>query len=93
VHTHWCNWFGCKPAAGSEPVELHILPLTPEERRRDGFPIIVSGDVDAECVIESSLDLEHWLPMQTDSVTITGSEIICPPDAVPTRFFRARRLR
>jgi len=75
-----------------EPVELHMLPLTPEECRRDGFPMILSGDVDAECVIETSSDLTHWLPMQTDAATITGSEIICPPDDAPTRFFRARLL-
>ena len=75
-----------------EPVQVHILPQTPEESRRDGVKIILSGEVDAPCMIESSSDLEHWLPMQTNSVTINGAEIICPPDAAPTRFFRARLL-
>lgn len=75
-----------------ELVQVHILPLTPEECRRDGFQIILSGDADSECMIESSSDLEHWLPLQTNSVTITGSEITCPLDDAQRRFFRVRLL-
>jgi hypothetical protein len=75
-----------------EPVQLHLLPLTPEECRRDGFQVILSGDADSECIIESSSDLEHWLPVQATPVTITGSEVICPFDDARMRFFRIRLL-
>jgi hypothetical protein len=75
-----------------EPAQLHILPLTPEECRRDGFQIIASGEVDAECIIESSSDLKQWQSVPTSPVTITGSEIICPLDDARMRFFRIRML-
>jgi hypothetical protein len=75
-----------------EPVQIHILPLTPEECRRDGFQIILSGDANTGCVVESSTDLQHWLPLQKNAVTVTGAEIVCPPDDAPMRFFRVRLL-
>jgi hypothetical protein len=75
-----------------EPAQLHILPLTPEECRRDGFQIILSGELDSTCIIERSSDLERWEAVQTNPVTITGSEIACPLDDARMCFFRIRMV-
>ena len=75
----------------SEPVCMHLLPLTAQECQRDGFQFILSGDASGGCVIECSTELVHWAPVETRQEAITGQEIVCPvDDNVTARFYRVR---
>jgi alpha-tubulin suppressor-like RCC1 family protein len=81
----------CGRSSAPEPLEAHVLPLTSEECRRDGFQMIVTGDVTSPSVIECSVDFRQWTPVCTNAVTVTGREILCPTDAT-SRFYRVRLL-
>jgi hypothetical protein len=75
----------------TEPVCVHLLPLTPGECRLGGMRFVLSGDVTGNCVLECSTDLIHWTPVISDPVSIDGAEIACPMDnSVPARFYRVR---
>jgi alpha-tubulin suppressor-like RCC1 family protein len=75
----------------AEPVCIHVLPLTPEECRRDGDQFVLSGDSSGACIIETSTDLVHWTPVQMDAIFIDGREVVCAdPNPVPARFYRVR---
>jgi probable HAF family extracellular repeat protein len=75
----------------AEPVCIHVLPLTPEECRRDGTQFVLTGDSIGACIIETSTDLVHWIPAQMDPIFIDGREVVCAdPNPVPARFYRVR---
>jgi len=75
----------------SEPLCMHPLPVTHEERLLDGFQFILSGDALGGCVIESSTDLVHWTLVDTQQVAVTGEEGACSArDASRARFYRVR---
>jgi hypothetical protein len=81
----------CGRSPAPEPLEAHVLPLSVEECRTEGFQLIVTGDANAPSVIESSPDFRNWSPVCTNAVTVTGWEVACPMvDGL--RFYRVRLL-
>jgi hypothetical protein len=81
----------CGRSPAPEPLEAHVLPLTAEECRTEGFQLIVTGDTSAPSVIESSPDFRSWSPVCTNAVTVTGWEVACPV-VDGSRFYRVRLL-
>ncbi|HKX60709.1 MAG TPA: thrombospondin type 3 repeat-containing protein, partial [Verrucomicrobiae bacterium] len=78
----------------AERVHLHLLPLTAEECRKEGFQIVLSGDAPDGCTLETSTDLIHWRSVSDEPVMITGWEIVCPSrDNSSTQFYRVRLNR
>jgi len=50
----------------------------------------LSGPTNAVAVIESSPDLIHWQPIQTNTLPATGTSFSLPVDQQPAKFIRAR---
>ena len=50
----------------------------------------LSGPSGAEVVVESSSDLLHWAPIQTNTVPVEGLFLSVPANEPPAQFFRAR---
>jgi hypothetical protein len=46
----------------------------------------------AVVVVESSPDLVHWLPIQTNTVSVEGLSLSAPMNGQPAHFFRTRLL-
>ena len=55
-----------------------------------GLQLRLSGPSGAEVVLESSSDLLHWAPMQTNSLPAEGLFLSMPTSGQPAQFFRAR---
>lgn len=75
-----------------EPDEVRLCPLMPslDGSQINGYRFLITGPAHA-CVIEFSTDLQDWIPLQTNSITSGGLEIIdSSPATVPRRFYRAR---
>jgi len=74
-----------------QAARVHLLPLTPEECKRDGLRVVISRDPIGSCTIETSTDLVHWTLFRTLDGADIGSEIGCSQSAnEPSRFFRVR---
>jgi hypothetical protein len=52
----------------------------------------LSGPPGAVVVVESSPDLVHWLPIQTNTVSVEGLSLSAPMNGQPAHFFRTRLL-
>ena len=50
----------------------------------------LNGPAGAVVIIESSPDLLHWLPIQTNTVSVDGLPLSLPMNIGPAQFFRAR---
>jgi hypothetical protein len=82
----------CGKHAGTvEPVGMHLLPLTAQECQQQGIQFLLSGDYAGQCVVETSGDLSTWTPVDTQTQTINGLEVTCPPthDTL-SHFYRVR---
>ena len=75
----------------TEPVRVHLFPLTREECLRDGLQFVLSGEVWGSCIVECSSDLVNWSVVPNIPAAIDGVEISCPLElGVSSRFYRAR---
>ncbi|HXJ59752.1 MAG TPA: hypothetical protein VNU68_24170 [Verrucomicrobiae bacterium] len=75
-----------------EPMQLHLLPLTPQECQREGVQFVVSSsDILSSCIVETSTNLKDWTLVRTVAPSDLGGEVICPRGDEPARFFRIRR--
>ena len=74
-----------------EAARVHLLPLTPEECKRDGLRVVISRDPIGSCTIETSTDLVHWTLFRALDGADLGTEIGCSQSPnEPSRFFRVR---
>lgn len=89
--------YSLSPAPAIKAVLAHVLmpPSPPPQGESlslvNGYMQLQwSGPAGAEVVVESSPDLIHWLPIQTNTVPADGLPLLVPVNQQPAQYFRAR---
>jgi hypothetical protein len=86
-------------SSGAKSVLANVSPQPPLKFSNDSGNLMVtngkllmnlSGPVGTNVVVESSTDLLHWVPVQTNTVPVGGLPLMVPANLQPVQFIRAR---